>query len=83
VSAFLKEDSAIRDASAILAVIKKIADYRSIKLNNSPTLDILVPSKECQLGCPSGVVPAKSQAVGRTTVNATGLESNVERSANA
>ena len=70
-SASLKEGSAIRDVSAILAATKKTADCRSTKLSSWPISGILALSKECLLGFHRGVAPAKNQDVGKIIVNAT------------
>ena len=68
----LKGDSATRNASAILAATSKIVDYKSTRLNNSPTLDIQVPSKVYPHGYHKDAALAKNQDVGKTTANATG-----------
>jgi hypothetical protein len=80
VSASPKAGSAIRSVSALLAVTRKIAGYRSTKLSSWLTFGIPVLSKECPRGSLSDAALVKNQAVERTTVNATGQGSNVERS---
>jgi hypothetical protein len=77
-----REDSAIKNVSAILVVTSKIVDYKFIKLSKLLTLDIHILSKEYLHGYQKGVVLVKNQDVEKITVNVIALALSVENNAN-